>query len=135
MKFQRRNLLIQLKPFKSGKTPGLDGIPVEVYQTFFIYTQRTVILAMLLLLCFNHFYVNGRLSDTQQDGLISLLLKQNTSGITKDPVHKHIGGPLTLQCCDANILAKCFVHRIKKVLLYIIHPNQRVFFRWTIHRR
>ena len=32
-----------IKAFKPGKTPGLDGIPVEVYQTFFRYTQRTVI--------------------------------------------------------------------------------------------
>ena len=27
-------LLDTVKAFKFGKTPGLDGIPVEVYQTF-----------------------------------------------------------------------------------------------------
>ena len=28
-----------IKAFKSGKTPGLDGIEVEEYQTFFIYSE------------------------------------------------------------------------------------------------
>ena len=27
-------LLDAIEAFKAGKTPGLDGIPVEVYQTF-----------------------------------------------------------------------------------------------------
>jgi hypothetical protein len=40
--------------------------------------------------------------------------------------------PLTLQCRDAKILAKCTAHRIKEVLSDIIHPNQTVFFTWTI---
>ena len=38
-KLQRRNFLMQVKPFKSKKNPGLDVIPVEVYQTFFIYSK------------------------------------------------------------------------------------------------
>ena len=61
-------LIDAIKAFKSVKTPGLDGIPVEVYQTFFD------ILRGPLLPCFNHSYINGSLSNTQQ-GLISLLLK------------------------------------------------------------
>ena len=68
-------LLEAIGDFKDGKTPGLDGIPVEVYKTFF------GILNGPLLACFNHSYINGRLSDTQQEGLISLLLKQDPSGI------------------------------------------------------
>jgi hypothetical protein len=74
-------LLEAIGAFKDGKTPGLDGIPVEVYKTFF------GILKGPLLACFNHSYINGRLSDTQQEGLISLLLKQDPSGTYKDPVH------------------------------------------------
>ena len=30
-------LLDAIKAFKAGETPGLDGIPVEVYQTCFDY--------------------------------------------------------------------------------------------------
>ena len=70
---------MQLKPFKDGKTPRLECIPVEVYQTFDILRGP-------LLACLNHSYINGRLSDTQQ-GLISLLLKQDPGGKYKDPVH------------------------------------------------
>lgn len=66
-------LLDASKAFKAGKTPGLDGIPVEVYKTFF---ERLG----LLFACFYHSYINGRLSDTQP-GLISLLLKQDPSGV------------------------------------------------------
>ena len=69
-----------MKAFKSGKTPGLDDIPVEVYQTFFDLLRGP------LLACFNHSYINGRFSDMQQEGLISYLLKQDPSGIYKDPV-------------------------------------------------
>ena len=70
---------MQLKPLRLGKL--LDGIPVEVYQTFFD------ILRGPLMACFNHSYINRRLLDTQQEGLISLLLKQDQSAIYKDPVH------------------------------------------------
>jgi hypothetical protein len=63
------------------KYTGLDGKPVEVYNTFFDLLKGP------LLACFNHSYINGRLSDTQQEGLISLLLKQGPSGLYKDPVH------------------------------------------------
>ena len=51
---------IDPKAFKSGKTPGLQW---RYTKTFLMY------------------------SDTQQESLISLLLKQDPSGIYKDPVH------------------------------------------------
>ena len=69
-----------LKSFQSGKTPGLDGIPVEVYQAFLD------ILKAPLFDCFNY-YRNGSLSGTQQEGLISLLLKQDPHGKYKDTVY------------------------------------------------
>nr|QCF47508.1 putative RNA-dependent DNA polymerase [Erythrocytic necrosis virus] len=69
--------------------PGLDGIPVEAYQVFFD------ILKAPLLDCFNYSYRNGSLSGTQQEGLISLLLKQDPDGKYKDPVYlKKTRGPL-----------------------------------------
>ena len=77
-----------IKYFQSGKNPGLDGIPVEVYQVFF------EILKAPLLDCFNYSYRNGSLSGTQQEGLISLLLKQDPDGKYKDPVYLKTGGPL-----------------------------------------
>ena len=62
---------MQLKPLRLGKL-----------QCWMAYILRGPLLAY-----FNHSYINGRLSDTQQEGLISLLLKQDPSGMYKDPVH------------------------------------------------
>ena len=69
---------MQLKPLSLGKLQGL--MAVEVYQTFFDVLRGPFIA------CFDQSYVNGRLSDTKQEGLISLLLKQDTSAKYKDPV-------------------------------------------------
>jgi hypothetical protein len=88
-----------------------------------------------LLDCFNYYYGNGSLSGTQQEGLISLLLKQDPDGKYKDPAYLKNWRPLTLQCCDAKILAKCIALRIKSVLPGIVHPDQTVFFTWMIHWR
>ena len=74
-KLQRRSFLMQLKPLSLGKLQDW-----MVYQTF------VDILRGPLLACFNHSYKNDRLSDTQQEVLISFLLKQDTSGKYKDPV-------------------------------------------------
>ncbi|MEW3703514.1 hypothetical protein QOZ40_28990, partial [Pseudomonas aeruginosa] len=68
--------------FQSGKTPGLDSIPVEVCQTFFDVLNNP------LLACLNYSYTNGRLSGTQQ-GLISLLVKQDPCGINIQSIKKN----------------------------------------------
>ena len=50
------------------------------FQGWMAYEKKYInpsfdVLRGLLLACFNQSYKNGRLSDTQQEGLISLLLK------------------------------------------------------------
>ena len=112
---------MQLKYLSLGKLQGWMAYHYKCTKLFFYILRES------LLACFNHAYINGRLSDTQQEGLISLLLKQDPSGKYKDPVHLKHWRPLTLQCCDAKILAKCLAHRIKKLLSDIIHPNQTGF--------
>ncbi|KAJ8289842.1 hypothetical protein GJAV_G00005950 [Gymnothorax javanicus] len=107
--------------FQSDKTPGLDGIPVEVYQIFYEEIKAP------LLSCFNYSFKDGSLSDTQKIGLISLLLKQDPQGQYKDPAYLKNWRPLTLQCCDAKILAKCIAHRMKRLLPDIIHYDQTGF--------
>lgn len=71
--------------------------------TKLIYTQRTII---TLLACF--------LSDKQQEGLISLLLKQDPSGIYKDPVHLQNRRPLPPQCCDAKFYLNVWRIELKR---------------------
>lgn len=92
-------LLSAIMSFKEGKTPGLDGIPIEVYQKFFDLVKKP------LLSCFNFTYDVGYLSNSQKEGLISLLLKQQSNGQYKDPVHLKNWRSITLQCYDAKILA------------------------------
>lgn len=68
----------------------------------------------------------GYLSDSQKEGLISLLLKQEFSGQYKDPVN--LKKPIRLQCYDTKILANCRAQRVmKRVRKSIIHPDQCAF--------
>ena len=67
------------------------------------------------------------MSGTQQEGLISLLLKQEANVQYKDPVKSKNWRPLTLLCCDNRILSKCIASRIKKVMHGIIDKDQNGF--------
>ena len=59
-----------------------------------------------------------------QVGLISLLLKQDTDGIYKDPVYlKNLKAPYTSMLWCKNTI-KCIALRIKRVLQGIVHPDQ-----------
>lgn len=107
--------------FQNGKTPGLDGIPVEVYKTFFTEIKDS------LLACYNYSFEIGCQSNSQKEGLISLLLKHDVEGQDKDPVKLKNWRPLTLLCCDTRILAKCLALRLKKVIQDLIHPDQTGF--------
>ena len=49
----------------------------------------------------------------QQEGLISLILKQEHNGQHKDPTNLINWRPVTLQCYGAKILAKCLSNQIK----------------------
>lgn len=69
----------------------------------------------------------GYLTDSQKEGLISLLLKQESGGQFKDPVYLKNWRPITLQCYDAKILAKCIAIRQKNVLTDLIHQDQSGF--------
>lgn len=69
----------------------------------------------------------GSLSNTQQEGLISLLLNQDQNEEYKDSIHIKNWRPLTLMCCDVKILTKCIALQIKNVLASIIHFDQSGF--------
>ena len=73
----QRNNFEAIKSFQSGKIPGHTGRGIS---SFFH------ILKAPLLDCFNYSYKNGSLSGTQQEGLISLLLKQDPDDKYKEPV-------------------------------------------------
>ena len=99
----------------------IDGLPVEVYKTFYKEIKDP------LLACYNYSFEVGHLSNTQREGLISLLLKQDSDGQAKDPEILKNWRPLTLLCCDTRILAKCLALRLKNVIQDLIHQDQTGF--------
>jgi hypothetical protein len=64
-----QELLAALKNSKNGKSPGSDGFSFEFYKVFFSD------LAWYLLRSLNYAYVDGKLSPTQNYGIITLLPK------------------------------------------------------------
>lgn len=69
---------------EEGKTPGLDGIPIEVYQKFVDLIKKP------LLSCFKSTYNVGHPSNSQREGLISLLLKQEPNSQYKDLLYSNV---------------------------------------------
>lgn len=94
--------------FEEGKSPGADGIPVDFYQTFYESIK------IPLLNTFNWSYSAKKLSETQWQGLISLLYDPN--GQYKDPTILQNWRLITLQSNDAKILAKFLANTLKKVM-------------------
>lgn len=115
-----------ISSFEKGKSPGADGISVDSYQTSYESIK------ILLLNTFNWSYSAKKLSETQQQRLISLLLKHDPNGQYQDPTILQNWRPITLQCNDAKILDKCLANRLKKVLPNIIRPDQCGFLQGRI---
>lgn len=117
-----QELLEAINSFSSGKSPGIDGIPTEMYKIFFTEIKKT------LLESFNFSFQQGILSNSQREGVISILLKQNPDGKYKDPKWLKNWRPLTLLCCDTRILSKCIALRIKNIIGDVIN-NIKVLLR------
>ena len=69
---------------KLNKAPGIDGLTVEFYRTFWPFLKHFAVKV------FNNCYVKEELSNTQKIGLISLIYKKN------DPLSLDNYRPITL---------------------------------------
>ena len=69
---------MQLKPLGQGEIQGWMAYQRRYMNPFFKLLKDP------LLAWFNHRYKNAKLSGTQQEGLISLLLKQDRDGKYKE---------------------------------------------------
>ena len=105
-----------LKSMKLNKTPGNDGLPVELYKKFWKTLNKP------LLESYNYSYETNELSVSQKQAVISLLDKKD-----KDRLLVENWRPISLLNVDYKILSKCLAERIKKVLPYIIHESQTGF--------
>ncbi|CAJ0965749.1 unnamed protein product [Ranitomeya imitator] len=100
----------------SGKAPGPDGFPVELYRRY------RGILAPLLLKVFKEIWKGGCLPDTFYEAHIIVLKKEG-----KDPLECGSYRPISLVNVDYKILAKILATRLNSIILDIIHPDQTGF--------
>ncbi len=109
-------LHVSLKSLQKGKSPGLDGLPPE------LYLEIWNLVGILMLNSFNFAIEHGAFHRDQKTSLISLLPKKG-----KDPLDCSSYGPISLIPCDLKIYAKVFASRLEKVIHSLIKEDQTGF--------
>ena len=118
-------LLGAINPFSSGKSLGIDGIPIGVYKTFFINpfssgkSPRINGIPIVVYKTFSHkskksWHLLSSLSFGQY--YETHKKKQDPQGHYKYPAYMKHWRPLTLLCCDTCILSNCAALRIKIII-------------------
>ena len=97
---------------KKGKSPGIDGLPVEFYLTFW------EILEAHLIRVYNEAFTEQELSYSQNLAVLTLLHKKG------DKTNLQNYRPVSLLNSDYKILAAVLSRRLHKVLNRIISPDQ-----------
>ena len=103
-----------VQQLQGGKSPGIDGIPTEFYQTFWplLQTHYAAFIAQVRLSSF---------LPSKNTGVTTLLYK--AKGDLSDLANYR---PLSLLNVDVKIFTKALTNRLKQVLPTIIHPTQTV---------
>ena len=101
-----------LKQLKPNKSPGLDGLPAEFYQTFWKKISK------ILVNSYNESYEDGQLTESQRKAVISLIFKKGDAELLSNY------RPISLTCVDYKILAFCLANRMQKVIKCIVSPSQ-----------
>ena len=102
-----------LDSFRTNKSPGNDGIPIEFYKRCWNLISQPFLESV------NESFEKGEMSNSQKQAVITLIEKKG-----KDRCLIENWRPISLLNVDAKILSKVIATRIKKVLLDIIHHNQ-----------
>ena len=105
-----------LMGMRTGKAPGMDGLPVEFYQFFFVDIKDLLYNSLMYSLKVGH------LSCTQRRGAVKLIPKRN-----KNPNYVQHARPITLLCVDVKIVARALALRMVPVIEYLIPNDQRAF--------
>lgn len=109
-------LTYALASLNSGRTPGPDGLPPELYQHFWKSLMNQFHSAI------RYAKQQGLLHISARRGIISLIPKKN-----RDNRFVENWRPITLLTTDYKILAKALVMRMQKSLGLIISPHQTGF--------
>ena len=112
-------LLMNVSKFlilQKNKSPGNDGLTTEFYKAFWHLFGNTLVGSL------NKRYQNGELSNSQKQGVITLLLKKD-----KDKRKISSYRPITLLNVDLKLGSKAIATRLSKVLPDIIGREQAAF--------
>ena len=101
-----------LQGMQCGKAPGLDGIPVDFYKSFWPEVGEDL-LAMLI-----DSLAGGRLPVSCRRAVLTLLPKKG------DLTDIRCWRPVSLLCSDYKLLSKTLANRLGKVIEQVIHPDQ-----------
>ena len=97
---------------ENDKSPGIDGIPVEFYKTFYDTLEND-----LIQLYNNILFIEKGITNTMQKA-ITLIPKKGDLNKLK------YWRPISLLCTDYKILTKVLANRLKNILLQIISKEQ-----------
>lgn len=104
------------RSLQRGKSPGMDGIPPELYLAVWD------IVGPLMLDSINFAIKGGSFHRDQKLAIITLLLKKD-----KDPLDCSSFRPISLICADVKIFAKALVTRIEPLVNKLVHHDQTGF--------
>ena len=99
----------------NDKSPGIDGLPIEFYKTFWNIIGDTVINS------FNESFDNGELSNSQKKAILSLIFKKGDTKLLKNY------RPISLTNTDYRILTFTLSLRLQKVIDSIVGQEQTAY--------
>lgn len=110
-----------VKTLQKGKSPGLDGLPPELYLA--LWDQ----VGSLILGSINFAIEHGSFHRDQRNALITLLLKKG-----KDPLDCSSFRPISLICGDVKLYAKVLAIRLETVIGKLINFDQTGFMKGRV---
>ena len=109
-------ITLAVSQLNNGKTPGVDGIPIEFFKVFWSRIGKHFYRVVEEVYKQKHLYNSALL------GIINLIPKLDK--YTKFLKNLHL---ITLLCCDYKIIEKAMANRFLPALEEIIHSDQRGF--------
>lgn len=101
-----------LQKMESGKAPGIDGLPVDFYKSFWSDLKED------LLEVLNESLAEGQLPVSCRRAVLTLLPKKG------DLTEIKCWRPVSLLCSDYKLLSKTLANRLAGVMDSVIHPDQ-----------
>lgn len=101
--------------YEKNKSPGLDGLPSEFYQTFWESLKENYYCTI------QEIYEKETMAYSQRFSLITLLFKKG------DPQNLNNYRPISLTNTDYKIIAFIFANRLQNILDKTIHINQSAY--------